>query len=106
MSELISDLDQSEFKKHAHSIIWGLFIDYWQIEPHYVHQNYSGRHYKTIKHLTKNIIGRTGAPVCMCIIYLMCVCFLLNHTYYGLMNYMPITKATVYTVEIIPSLYF
>ena len=43
MSKLISDRAQSEVINWSHSILWELFIDDWQIEPHYQHQNFSKR---------------------------------------------------------------
>ena len=43
MSKLISDRAQSEVINCSQSILWALFIDDWQIEPHYQHQNFSKR---------------------------------------------------------------
>ena len=45
ISKLISYCDQFEVINHAQIILWGLFIDDWQSEPHYWHQKFSERCY-------------------------------------------------------------
>ena len=100
MSKLISDCAQYEVRNRAQSIFWELFIDDWQGEPHYPHQNFSERCYQTVKRLNNSIIYRTGAHAYMWLISLVYVWFLLNHTHYAVTNGMPINKAKVYTADI------
>ena len=106
ISILISDRAQYEFINHAQNILWELFIDDWKIEPHYQHQKFSEHGYNTFKHLTNNIIVRTGDPAYMWLLVLVCVCFLFNHTHYSEIKGIPITKATSSTSDISPLLCF
>ena len=73
MSKLISDCAQYEVRNRAQSIFWELFIDDWQGEPHYPHQNFSERCYQTVKRLNNSIIYRTGAHAYMWLISLVYV---------------------------------
>ena len=68
MSKFISDWAQSEVINHSQSILWALFIDDCQSEPHCQHQNFVERCYQTVKRLTNTIIDRTGDPSYTCIL--------------------------------------
>ena len=80
ISKLINDSDQYEVIKFTQSIIWDLFIDYWQNEPHYQHMKFSERHYQTTKHLTNTILDTMGDTYYTWLLSLVYVLFLLNHT--------------------------
>ena len=97
MSKFISDCAQYEFINHAQNILWALFINYWKDELHYQHQNFADHHYQTVKLPTNNIIYRTGSPAYICIISLICMFFILNHTHDVVIDGIPITNAAGYT---------
>ena len=100
MSILISDCAQSEVISCADSILWSLCIDDCKSEPHYKHQNFSECHYQTVKHITDTILFITGALVYSWLLYLIHICFLLNHTNASGINGIPITKAEGSTADI------
>ena len=100
MSKLISDNAKPEVRNRAHIIIWALFVDDWQSEPHSRHQNFSEHWYQKINHLTNTIIDNMSAPDYTYIIDLIYVWFLLNHTYASGVHGMTITKSTGFITDI------
>ena len=61
-TKLISDNAQVEISNKVKDILRYLFIDDWQSEPHYQHQNPAERRYQDLKRITNRILDRTGAP--------------------------------------------
>ena len=74
----------------------------WKSEPHYQNQNFSERRYWTVKRLINTIIDRTGASVYTCLLSLIYVCFILNHTHADVIKGIPITKDAVSNSDISP----
>ena len=64
MDKLISDNAQSEISNRVKDTLRALFIDDWQSEPYYQHQNFTERQYQTVKRQTNTLLERKGAPSC------------------------------------------
>ena len=80
MDKLISDRAQAEVSKRALDILRAYFIDDWESEPHYQHQNYAERRYSVIKPLVNLLLNTSGAPPSTWLLVLQYVCHVLNHT--------------------------
>ena len=78
-TKLVSDNAQLEISNKVKDILRHLFIDDWQSEPYYQHQNPAERRYQDIKRITNRILDRTGAPPELWLLGLQYVCYLLNH---------------------------
>ena len=105
MDKLISDCAQVEISKKVLDILRAYQIGAWQSEPHQQHQNPAKRRYQTIKTMTNTILDCTGSPPSVWLLCLMYVCFLLNHTACGALNYqIPLQVATGSTPDISPLL--
>ena len=106
MSKLISYCAQSKVRNREQSILRVLFIDDWKSESHYQHHNFSEHRYQKVKILTNTIIYRTGAPAYTCLLDLIYVFFLLNHTHASGINGIPTTNYAGSTADISPLLLF
>ena len=78
-TKLISDNAQVEISNKVKDILRYLFIDNWQSEPHYQHQNPAERRYQDLKRITNRILDRTGAPPELWLLALQYTSYLLNH---------------------------
>ncbi len=104
--KLISDRAQVEIGKKVLDILRTLFISGWQSEPHQQQQNPAKRRYQTIKNTANCIMDCTGAPAYTWLLCLLYVCYLLNHTFNGIIGNVPLTALTGTTVDISPLLRF
>ena len=101
MDKLISDRAQVEVSGRVLDILRSYVIDSWQSEPHYQHQNFAERRYSTVKPLVNVLLNLTGAPAYCWLLALCYVCFVLNHTAVGSLNWRtPIEKMTGSTPDI------
>ena len=101
MDKLISDRAQVEISGRVQDILRHFFIDSWQSEPHYQHQNFAERHYARVKPLVNTLLNLTGAPAYCWFLALQFVCFVLNHTAVGSLHWRtPIEKLTGSTPDI------
>ena len=80
MDKLISDRAQVEISNRVHDILRAYYIDDWQSEPHYQHQNMAERRWGVIKAMVNLLLNRTGAPAHAWFLALLYVCCILNHT--------------------------
>ena len=64
MDKLISGSAQSYIYNRVKCMIRALFIDYWQSELHYQHQNVAERRHQTEKRKTNTLFDRTCSPPC------------------------------------------
>ena len=78
-TKLISDNAQVKISNKVKDILRYLFIDDWQSEPHYQHQNPVERRYQDLKWITNQILDRTGAPPELWLLALQYTSYLLNH---------------------------
>ncbi len=78
-TKLISDNAQVEISNKVKDILRYLFIDDWQSEPHYQHQNPAERRYQDVKRTTNRVLDRTGAPPELWLLAMQYVCYVLNH---------------------------
>ena len=62
-TKLISDSAQVEISNKVHDILWHLFIEDWQSEPHHQHQNPAECHYQDVKHTTNRLMEHTNTPL-------------------------------------------
>ena len=74
----ISDRAQLEISNKVKEVLRYSFIDDWQSEPNYQHQNPAERRYRHIKRNCNNVLNRTGAPAYTWLLCLMYVCFIMN----------------------------
>ena len=81
MDYLISYSSQSEISNRVKDMLRALFIDDWQSEPCYQHQNFAERRYQTAKSQTNTFFDVTGAPQCTWLLSIIYVCFVLNYAY-------------------------
>ena len=105
-NKLLSDRAQVEISKRVLGILRALFIGSWQSEPHQQQQNPAERRIQTVKNTTNRIMDRTGAPGSTWLLCLCYVCYLLNHSFNGTIQDIPMTKLTGSTVDISPLLRF
>ena len=105
-SKLIKDHAQYKVINHSQSIIWDLFIDDRESEPHCQQQNLFEHHFHKIKHLTNTILDCMIDPDYMWLIYTMHMCFLSKHTYNDGNYDIPINNYTDSTMYIGPVLRF
>ena len=105
-NKLISDRAQVEISNKVLNILRALVIGDWQSEPHQQQQNPAERRYQTVKTTANRVMDRSGAPAYTWLLCLTYVCYLLNHTYNGSINGIPLTHLTGVTVDISPLLRF
>ena len=90
-----------------HRLFFGPYLlMIWQSETHYQNQNFYENCYQKNKCLTNTNIDFMGGDAYTWLISLMYVCLLFNHTYYGVINYIPITSSSGSTSYIILFLRF
>ena len=62
MDKLISDRSQVEISHKIKDLLRHLFIDDWQSESHYQHQNFSERRFQDVKYNTNKVLNLSGPP--------------------------------------------
>ena len=76
MKKLILDSDKSEISNRSKDTLHALFIDDWQSDSCYQHQNLPERKFQTTKMQTNTLLDRTGLPPytwLLFMIYVFCV---------------------------------
>ena len=106
MDKLISDSDHSYVSNRVKGTLRVLFINDWQSDSHYQHQNFSERRCQTVKRKTNTLLDRTGSPSHTWLLSMTYFCFVLNHTYNSTIQSIPINAATGSTCYISPLLRF
>ena len=79
--KLISDWAQVEISNQVKEILCAYYIDDWQSEPHYQHQNFAEHRIQQLKTLVNTIMDHASAPHHAWFLCLQYVTFLLNSTY-------------------------
>ena len=102
MDKLILDSSHSDMSNRVKDALHELFIDDFQYEIHYQHQNLDERRYQTVKSQTKTLLDRIGAPSHTWLLAMTYVYFVLNHTYNSTIQNIPINAATGSTYDISP----
>ncbi len=100
MDKLYSDSAKAETSKWVKNILRALFIREGQSEPHHQHQNFSERHFQTIKRAHKRVMNRTGAPAGFWFLCMLYVIFVLNHMAFKSLGWRtPLEKLTGVTPD-------
>ena len=97
--QFLSDGARAEIMGRIKDILRYYAISSWHSEPHHQHQNPTERRVQTVKHMTNDVMDRTGAPPTYWLLALMYVCFILNHTWNSTVNGIPLQKATGQPVD-------
>ena len=79
MEKLLSDSAKTEISNKVMDIRRAYHISNWHSEPYHQNQNPAEWRYRTIKSWTNTVMNRSGAPANCWLLYLVCVCYLLNH---------------------------
>jgi hypothetical protein len=106
MSQLISDSAQVEISKRVLDVFQALCIGDWHSGPHQQHQTQAERRYQTVKHMTNTLLERSGLPAYTWLLAMGYVCFLLNLTFCGAVNAIPMQCIKGSTPDISPLLRF
>jgi hypothetical protein len=107
MSKLISDRAQLEISTRVKDVLRALHISDWQSEPHHQNQNPSERRYGTVKEWTNRTMDRSGAPPKAWLLCMMWVCYILNRTATGSLDFdTPLRRHTGQTTDITNMLRF
>ena len=80
MDRIISDSAQSDASHRVKDTLRTLFIDDWQSEPHYKHQNFAERRHHTVNMQTNTLLDRTDGPSHTWLLSITYVFFVLNYT--------------------------
>jgi hypothetical protein len=88
-TKLISDRAKVEISESVKQVLLPLQITTWQSELHQHHQNPAERQYQNIKRLCNTILDHSGAPAYTWLLCLMYVCFLLNNTWFEVVDDIP-----------------
>ena len=79
MDKLLSDSAKTEISNKVMDILRAYHISNWHSEPHHQNQNPAEWRYRTIISWTNTVMNRSGAPANCWLLYLIYVCYLLNH---------------------------
>ena len=79
MDKLRSDSAKTEISNKVMDIHRAYHISNWHSEPYHQNQNPAEWRYRTIKSWTNTVMNRSGAPANCLLLYLIYVCYLLNH---------------------------
>ena len=82
-----------------------LFIDDWQSDPYYQHQNFAERRQQTTNRQTNTLLGSNGAPARTWFLAMMHF-FVINHTHSVTINNIHINATTITTCDILSFLLF
>ena len=100
-TKLISDCAKVEISEKVKDVLCYLFIQDWQSEPYYQHQNPAEQRYQDLKRMANRIMDRTGCPPELWLLALKYVAFVLNHTACSAINdNVPLTYLTGVTQDI------
>lgn len=107
MTKLISDRGSNLISKQVVDFLRNLFIDNWQSEPHYQHQNGAERRYQDVKSNTERTLARVGAPGVFAFLCMLWICYVMNHTACAILDWKtPIQVLTGQVPNISPLLMF
>ena len=79
MDELQSDSAKTEISNKVMDILRAYQISNWHSEPYHLNQNPAEWRYRAIKSWTNTEMNRSGAQANSWLLYLIYVCYLLNH---------------------------
>jgi hypothetical protein len=100
-NRLISDSATSEISKRVHGILNDLQIGDWQSEPHNQHQNPAECRWQDVKHISNDIMDRTGCYASCWLLVLCYVTFVMNHLASPALDWdIPLQRLTGNTVDI------
>ena len=77
--KLLSDSAKTEISIKVMDILRAYHISNLHSEPYHQNQNSAEWRYRTIKAWTNTVMNRSGAPAICWLLYLIYVCYLLNH---------------------------
>ena len=86
MDKLLSDSAKTEISKKVMDILRAYHISSWHSEPYHQNQNPAEWQYTTIKSWTNTAMNRSGAPANCCLLFMIYVCYILNHIACGALN--------------------
>ena len=78
MDKLISDNGKAQVSTKVKDVLRHLFIDDWQSEAYYQHQNPLERRYQNIKFNVNHVLNMTGAPAYCWLLCLYYVIFIIE----------------------------
>jgi len=99
MDKLVSDSARVEISKHVLNILRALFIENWQSEPYFQHQNFAERRWRDVKRYTNWVMDVTGAPEDAWLLCLEYVADVMNLTYNQSIDGIPLQKLTGQTQD-------
>ena len=79
MDNLLSDSAKTEISNKVMDILRAYHISNWHSEPYHQNKYPAEWRYRTIKSWTNTVMNRSGAPANCWLLYLIYVCYLLNH---------------------------
>ena len=79
MDKLLSDSAKTEISNKVMDILRAYHISNWHSEPYHQNQNPAESRYRTIKSWTNTVMNRSGASANSWLLYLIYVCYQLNH---------------------------
>jgi len=107
MDKLASDRAKAEISKKVQDIVRTLFIDTWQSEPHFHHQNFVERMIQELKKFTNWVLNWSDAPPEAWYETFEYVCFIMNRTAKENLNWRtPVEALTGQTPDISMLLHF
>ena len=107
MDKLGSDRAKAEISKKVHDILRTLFIDDWQSEPYFQHQNFAERMIGELKKFTNWVLNWSDAPDKSWFLAFEYVTFIMNRTANETLNWRtPVEALTGQTPDISMLLHF
>ena len=101
MDKLLSDSAKTETSNKVMEIVRAYHISNWHSEPYHQNQKPAEWRYRTIKSWTNTVMNRSGAPANCWLLFLIYVCYLLNHIACNALDgKIPLLALTGITVDI------